>query len=133
VLSACRGADALIMAAAVADFQPASVSGQKIKKRPGQTSLTLELERTPDILAEVAACAGEFPGLVRVGFAAESEDLLTNAAQKLASKRLAFIAANDITAEDAGFGTDTNRVVLLDSEGAEHLPLMSKYEVAIHL
>ncbi|HZU75907.1 MAG TPA: phosphopantothenoylcysteine decarboxylase, partial [Dehalococcoidia bacterium] len=94
------------------------------------TALTLELERTPDILAEVNAAAERFPGLVRVGFAAESENLLENAALKLRSKGLAFIAANDITATDAGFGVDTNRVVLLDESGAEHLPLMSKYEVA---
>ncbi|HZQ38220.1 MAG TPA: phosphopantothenoylcysteine decarboxylase, partial [Dehalococcoidia bacterium] len=135
VLEACRGADALIMAAAVADFQPAETAGHKIKKRPGQTGLTLELTRTPDILAEVAAAA-ERDGLrrlVRVGFAAESEDLVENAAAKLQSKGLAFIAANDITATDAGFGTDTNRVVLLDARGAEHLPLMSKYDVALAL
>jgi phosphopantothenoylcysteine decarboxylase/phosphopantothenate--cysteine ligase len=136
VLDACHGADALIMAAAVADFQPAEVAGQKIKKRPGQSSLTLELTRTPDILAEVAAAAAEredLRRLVRVGFAAESQDLVENAAAKLQSKGLAFIAANDITATDAGFGTDTNRVVLLDARGAEHLPLMSKYDVALAL
>jgi phosphopantothenoylcysteine decarboxylase/phosphopantothenate--cysteine ligase len=130
VLAACREADALIMAAAVADFQPAAVAEQKIKKQPGQTGLTLELERTPDILQELADRSAEFPRLLRVGFAAESQDLLENAGRKLASKRLAFIVANDITATDAGFGTDTNRVVLIDCEGAEHLPLMSKYDVA---
>lgn len=135
VIAACRDADALIMAAAVADFQPAVVSGQKIKKRPGQTGLTLEMERTPDILQEVAAVAacGDLRRLVRVGFAAESQDLLENAAAKLHAKGLAFIAANDITASDAGFGTDTNRVVLLDAGGAEHLPLLSKYDVACRL
>src|SRR5581483_6945050 len=95
VLDSCRGADALVMAAAVADFAPAAIAGQKIKKRPGQTTLTLELDRTPDILADVNACASRFPGLVRVGFAAESENLLENAAAKLESKGLAFIAAND--------------------------------------
>jgi phosphopantothenoylcysteine decarboxylase/phosphopantothenate--cysteine ligase len=130
VLSHCRGADALIMAAAVADFKPASVAEQKLKKRPGQTGLTLELERTPDILAEVQATAERFPGMIRVGFAAESENLVENAAVKLESKGLAFIAANDITAADAGFGVDTNRVVLLDRQGAEQLPLLSKYDVA---
>ncbi|HLZ69641.1 MAG TPA: bifunctional phosphopantothenoylcysteine decarboxylase/phosphopantothenate--cysteine ligase CoaBC [Dehalococcoidia bacterium] len=136
VLAACRGADALIMAAAVADFQPAEVAGQKIKKRPGQTGLTLELTRTPDILADVAAAAAEredLRRLVRVGFAAESQDLLANAAAKLHGKELAFIAANDITATDAGFGTDTNRVLLLDEHGAKQLPLLSKYDVALAL
>jgi len=133
VIDACSGADALIMAAAVADFQPATIADRKIKKRPGQTTLTLELERTPDILADVAARADQFPGLVRVGFAAESNDLLENAAIKLRSKDLALIAANDITASDAGFATETNRVVLIDHEGIEHLPLVSKYDVANRL
>jgi phosphopantothenoylcysteine decarboxylase/phosphopantothenate--cysteine ligase len=130
VLAACREADVLIMAAAVADFQPADVAAHKIKKQPGQDGLTIELTRTPDILQEVADHAAEFPRLLRVGFAAESRDLLENAADKLHRKRLAFIVANDITATDAGFGTDTNRVVLLDCDGAEHLPLMPKYDVA---
>ena len=130
VLTACRDADALIMAAAVADFEPAQTAEHKIKKQPGQTALTLELTRTPDILADVAAQAADFPQLVRVGFAAESRDLLENARAKLCAKGLAFIVANDITATDAGFGTDDNRVVLLDQDGAENLPLLPKYEVA---
>ncbi len=127
VLAACRGADALIMAAAVADFQPETIAAQKIKKQPGQTELSITMSRTPDILLEVQAYA--FPGLVRVGFAAESQDLLENAAAKLHAKGLDFIAANDITAPDAGFGVETNRVILLDSDGVEPLALMSKYEV----
>lgn len=127
VLAACSDADALIMAAAVADFQPEAIAAQKIKKQPGQTALTITMSRTPDILQEVQAHG--FPGLVRVGFAAESEDLLDNAAAKLRAKGLDFIAANDITAADAGFGVETNRVILLDADGAEELPLMSKYDV----
>jgi phosphopantothenoylcysteine decarboxylase / phosphopantothenate---cysteine ligase len=130
VLTACVEADALIMAAAVADFQPSDVAEHKIKKQPGQTTLTIELTRTPDILADVAAQADRFPRLVRIGFAAESRDLLENARVKLCAKGLAFIVANDITATDAGFGTDDNRVVLLDAEGAESLPLLPKYDVA---
>jgi phosphopantothenoylcysteine decarboxylase/phosphopantothenate--cysteine ligase len=130
VLASCRDAEALIMAAAVADFEPVQAAEHKIKKQPGQTALTLELTRTPDILADVAAHAAEFPRLVRVGFAAESRDLLENARAKLCAKGLEFIVANDITATDAGFGTDDNRVVLLDQEGAESLPLLPKYEVA---
>jgi phosphopantothenoylcysteine decarboxylase/phosphopantothenate--cysteine ligase len=130
VLAACVEADALIMAAAVADFQPSDVAEHKIKKQPGQTTLTIELTRTPDILADVGAQAAAFPRLVRVGFAAESRDLLENARAKLCAKGLAFIVANDITATDAGFGTDDNRVVLLDADGAESLPLLPKYEVA---
>jgi phosphopantothenoylcysteine decarboxylase/phosphopantothenate--cysteine ligase len=126
VLRECRGADALVMAAAVADFRPAEVANQKIKK--GATGLTLELERTEDILEAVDRAGLE---LVRVGFAAESEELLAHAEEKLARKGLDLIVANDITATDAGFGTDTNRVVLLDPQGgAEALPLLSKYDVA---
>ncbi len=126
VVAECADADALVMAAAVADYQPAEAVGQKIK-RQGREGITVPLVRTPDILVEV----GERKGLIKVGFAAESEDLLTNAARKLEAKGLHLIAANDITAADAGFGADTNRVTLLDSDGGrEDLPLMSKYEVA---
>ena len=124
VLAECADADAVIMAAAVADYQPAEAVGQKIKRR--QKELSLSLVRTPDILAEI----GRRAGLVKVGFAAESEDLLPNARRKLDEKRLDLIVANDVTAEGSGFGSDTNRVTLLDGEGEEELPLMSKYEVA---
>ena len=124
VLAECADADAVIMAAAVADYQPAEAVGQKIKRR--QKGLSLSLVRTPDILAEI----GRRAGLVKVGFAAESEDLLTNARRKLDEKRLDLIVANNVTAEGSGFGSDTNRVTLLDGEGEEELPLMSKYEVA---
>jgi len=119
-------AQVLIMAAAVADYQPAEPIGEKIK-RQDREGLTLSLVRTPDVLAEVNAR----PGLVKVGFAAESQDLLANAAHKLEAKNLDLIAANDITAPHAGFATDTNRVTLIDRSGhQEELPLMSKYEVA---
>ena len=126
VVQQCADADALLMAAAVADFQPAEAVREKIK-REKRESISLSLVRTPDILSEV----GERPGLVKVGFAAESEELLENARHKLEGKRLDLIAANDITASDAGFSVDTNRVVLLDrSGGVEEIPLMSKYDVA---
>ncbi|HEY5639674.1 MAG TPA: bifunctional phosphopantothenoylcysteine decarboxylase/phosphopantothenate--cysteine ligase CoaBC, partial [Dehalococcoidia bacterium] len=93
VLAACEGASALIMAAAVADYQPAEPVGEKIK-RAGRESLSLNLAPTPDILAEV----GRPPGLVKVGFAAESQDLLANARAKIESKGLDLIVANNITA-----------------------------------
>jgi phosphopantothenoylcysteine decarboxylase/phosphopantothenate--cysteine ligase len=130
VLSACDGADALVMAAAVADYRPIQTAAQKIKKADDQ--LTLQLSRTPDILAEVARLreAGRGPK-VTVGFAAETEDLLANAREKLQRKRLDLIAANDVSATDAGFAVDTNRVTLLTADGSiESLPLMSKEEVA---
>ncbi len=119
-------AAAIVMAAAVADYQSSEPVGEKIK-REGKEGLTLSLAAAPDILAEV----GTRPGLIKVGFAAETSDLLANASRKLKAKGLHLIAANDVTAADAGFGADNNRVVLLDPEGGkEELPLMSKYDVA---
>ena len=116
-------ADTLIMAAAVADYRPLKTAQDKIKK--GKAGLTLELECTPDILGTVK---GKF---IKVGFAAESSNLVENAREKLKQKGLDFIVANDITAKDSGFGTDTNRVTIIDREGkTENLPLMSKREVA---
>ena len=123
VLKAVKGVDALIMAAAVADYQPESFAEAKIKKE--SSSLTLELTRTPDILAEVK---GDF---IRVGFAAESEDTEANAQKKLKEKKLDLIVANDITDADSGFGVDTNKVTIIDGKGkVEALPLMTKKEVA---
>lgn len=132
VLRHCHQADVLVMAAAVADFRPKSVAGQKIKKKDETEGLTIELTRNPDILAEVAKqkSAGYGPRLT-VGFAAETENLLRNAQSKLDRKKLDLIVANDVTAPDAGFATDTNRVTLLAPGGlATELPLLSKVEVA---
>ena len=132
VLDAVRPADALIMAAAVADFRPAAVAEQKIKKKEGMSGVVLELVRNPDILAAVAAQkSGQSGPRVTVGFAAETEDLLANAQSKLERKKLDLIVANDVSATDAGFAVDTNRVTLLSADGSiEALPLMSKLEVA---
>lgn len=133
VLEHSRTADALVMAAAVADFHPAVTNTQKIKKSSGFKSIPLE--PTADILATLAAERVK-TGLPRrvIGFAAESQDLLQNAATKLKAKNLDLIVANDITAPDAGFETSTNRVILLYPDGRqESLPLQSKDEVADHL
>jgi phosphopantothenoylcysteine decarboxylase/phosphopantothenate--cysteine ligase len=130
VLDACRTADALLMAAAVADFRPAQVAEQKIKK--GRGAPVISLEPTADILAEVSQQRLEtgFPRFV-VGFAAESEALLANAQKKLESKKLDLIAVNDITEPGSGFSGDTNRVTLIFAGGSiEPLPMMSKAEVA---
>jgi phosphopantothenoylcysteine decarboxylase/phosphopantothenate--cysteine ligase len=132
VLDRLLAADALIGAAAVADFRPADPASQKIKKTPGQEELTIHLVRTPDILAEVAARRTEIgrPQIV-IGFAAETQDLLANAAAKLAAKRLDIIVANDVTEPGSGFGADDNRVTLLYADGRqEPLPLLGKREVA---
>ncbi|HNK64170.1 MAG TPA: phosphopantothenoylcysteine decarboxylase, partial [Anaerolineales bacterium] len=123
-------ADILIMAAAAADFRPKVVAKDKIKKRDGIPQI--ELEAAPDILKAVSGLGGEKKRFnIMVGFAAESRDLLENASEKLRSKGLDFIAANDISASDAGFGVETNRITLLFANGGqESLPLMSKTEVA---
>ena len=123
VRSAIFGADVLIMAAAVADYRPRTKAKEKIKKEGA--GLTLELERTPDILSEVK---GDF---IRVGFAAESENLVENATQKLRRKNLDLIVANDVTAKGSGFGVDSNQVTIIGKDGkAESLPLLHKKEVA---
>lgn len=122
--------DVLVMAAAVADFTPAEVADHKIKKQEGQSGLTLELTRTEDILAYIHQNKQAHPR-VTVGFAAESRDLLTNAQSKLARKGLDFIVANDISASDAGFAVDDNRVIVLTRDGEQaDYPLMSKAAVA---
>jgi len=116
-------ADALVMAAAIADYRPTKSAKDKIKK--GEAGLTLELEPTPDILS---SAKGNF---IKVGFAAESSNLVENARQKLKQKGLELIVANDITASDSGFGTDSNRVTIIDREGkVDSLPLMPKRDVA---
>jgi phosphopantothenoylcysteine decarboxylase/phosphopantothenate--cysteine ligase len=127
VTKATAKCDALIMAAAVADYMPKSAARSKIKKAVAGESLTLELKRAPDILSDVK---GNF---IRVGFAAETTENLLEHAKKdeLVKKNLDLVAANDITAPGAGFDVDTNIVTLIDRKGKiENLPLMSKREVA---
>lgn len=125
-----ESADALIMAAAAADFRPKRIAQEKIKKRDGIPQI--ELEAAPDILKTVSASTSGMKRFkVMVGFAAESQALLENASEKLQSKGLDFIAANDISAKDAGFAVETNRITLLFKDGTqEALPLMSKTEAA---
>jgi len=130
VLSASQDCHALLMAAAVADFRPSLFASQKIKKRDGIPSI--DLEPTEDILGILASPGSANPRpKVIVGFAAESRDLLENAAEKLKTKKLDLIAANDISSPDAGFEVDTNRITLLRPDGnAEVLPLLGKDEVS---
>jgi phosphopantothenoylcysteine decarboxylase / phosphopantothenate---cysteine ligase len=132
VLQQVASADALMMAAAVADFRPASVSEQKIKKQDENSGLILMLERNPDILGAVKERRRDthWPRLV-VGFAAESQSLKEYARDKLERKGLDLIVANDITATDAGFDTDTNRVTIFDRSGGEQkLDLASKSKIS---
>jgi phosphopantothenoylcysteine decarboxylase/phosphopantothenate--cysteine ligase len=123
VAVATRDADALLMAAAVADFRPAAVATGKIKKRNDQDTLDLALVRNPDILAGL-----DRPGLVKIGFAAETDDLLANARAKLAAKRLDMIVANDAVAT-IGHAASTAILLRPDRE-PEHLPTMPKDDLA---
>jgi phosphopantothenoylcysteine decarboxylase/phosphopantothenate--cysteine ligase len=123
VMEACKSADILIMAAAVSDYRIAAPAVDKIKKTGNK--LTLELVENEDFLLELP------DNFIKVGFAAETRDLLDNARKKLTQKRLDFICANDVSAADSGFAVDTNRVTIIDKTGkAEELPLMPKREVA---
>ena len=124
VQEAACSADALVMAAAVADYRPARPSGEKLKKET-MRDLTLALERTEDIIAAVPE------SVVKVAFAAESSGLLENARMKLSAKGADLVVANDITLPGAGFGSDENKVWLVDNNGDTELPLMTKYDAAM--
>jgi phosphopantothenoylcysteine decarboxylase/phosphopantothenate--cysteine ligase len=122
VLERVKGADALIMAAAVADYRPITEADQKIKK--ATADLSINLAKTTDILE---AATGDF---VKVGFSAETQNLVSNAKIKVGSKNLDLIVANDVTDPDSGFGIDTNKVTLIDRDlNVEELPVLTKYEV----
>ncbi len=127
VMARAGSADVVVKSAAVADFRPAQRGAGKLKKGEAGT-MTLELVRNPDILAELGVLPHK-PLLI--GFAAETADLLSNARQKLAGKGLDLIVANDVTEAGSGFGCDTNRVQLLGADGTvEALPCLPKAEVA---
>jgi phosphopantothenoylcysteine decarboxylase/phosphopantothenate--cysteine ligase len=132
VLKETENADLLIMAAAVADYKPTQETNRKIKKDQDGLSM-INLETTPDILLELAQrkkSVGIGPR-VTIGFAAETENLLENASAKLEKKELDLIAANDVSREDSGFGSDKNQVTLIWKDGrTEELPLMEKSEVS---
>jgi phosphopantothenoylcysteine decarboxylase/phosphopantothenate--cysteine ligase len=130
VLKEIMDAQALIMAAAVADFRPKVIKTEKIKKDSGMN--TIELKPTRDILKDVAEVKKkEELDLKVIGFAAESKDLKVNAKEKLNDKRMDMIVANDISDPQAGFRVDTNKVLLIYSDGStEQLPVMSKSDVA---
>ena len=122
-------ADALVMAAAVADYRPVTVAGDKMKKKDGE--LTLPLERTQDILGWVGEHKPE--GLFVCGFSMETRDLIENSTAKLRKKKMDLIVANNLKVPGAGFGVDTNVVTLIDGQGMQELPLQSKDEVAMHI
>lgn len=126
VFANLKDCSVVIKAAAVSDYRPKEVSRSKLKK--SASNLSLELERTRDILAEIGAKKGK---RILIGFAAETDDLIANAKKKLKEKHLDLIVANDVTKSGAGFATETNQVKFLYPSGeVKDLPLMSKGEVA---
>jgi phosphopantothenoylcysteine decarboxylase/phosphopantothenate--cysteine ligase len=119
-------ASVFIGAAAIADYRPAQRADQKIKK--SNDAITLTLERTPDVLSQVAASRAN--GLLVIGFAAETENVLDNAREKLRSKNLDAIVANDVSRTDSGFDSPTNAITIITRNDAVELPVMSKREAA---
>lgn len=126
VASEAGKASVFIGAAAIADYRPAQRAPQKIKK--SNDSITLTLERTPDVLSQVAASRAN--GMLVVGFAAETENVVENATEKLRSKKLDAIVANDVSRADAGFDTTTNAITIITADSAVELPLMTKSDAA---
>jgi phosphopantothenoylcysteine decarboxylase / phosphopantothenate---cysteine ligase len=120
-------ASIFIGAAAVADYRPANAASAKIKK-DGKDTMTLELTKTPDILGEVSK--NRTNGMIVVGFAAETNDVVNFARSKMEKKGLDLVVANDITKEGAGFNTDTNIATIISKDNQIDLPLMSKRELA---
>jgi len=119
-------ASVFIGAAAIADYRPAQRAEQKIKK--SNDSITLTLERTPDVLSQVAAARTN--GMLVIGFAAETENVLDNARQKLRAKNLDAIVANDVTRQDSGFDSATNAITIITGNKTVEWPVMSKREAA---
>ena len=129
VLGRADTMDVVVMAAAVADYTPADPALQKISK--DRESLTLVLQRTPDILGDLGSRRlAKGGGPVLVGFAAETEDVVRRAGAKRDKKHIDLIVANDVSRDDAGFDVDVNEVTIIGPEGADHLPLQSKAKVA---
>ncbi|MQC18203.1 MAG: bifunctional phosphopantothenoylcysteine decarboxylase/phosphopantothenate--cysteine ligase CoaBC [Chloroflexi bacterium] len=129
VHEACAEADVLIAAAAVADYRPAAAADQKLKKSAGTAGMAIDLVENPHILGSTPTTSSRGV-LVKVGFAAETQNLIEHAVAKLKERGARFIVANDVTATDAGFGSDDNRVTILDDAGGrDDLPLMTKYAV----
>ncbi|MGH9949289.1 MAG: bifunctional phosphopantothenoylcysteine decarboxylase/phosphopantothenate--cysteine ligase CoaBC, partial [Pyrinomonadaceae bacterium] len=127
VMKELTKATVFIGSAAVADYRPSDAKDAKIKK-DGKDTMTLELTKTPDILAEVAKHRSN--GLLVVGFAAETNDVVEYARSKMEKKGLDMVVANDITAKGAGFNTDTNIATIISRSCEIELPLMSKREMA---
>jgi len=131
VLAALPGADAVIMAAAIADYRPAKPSDRKLKKREQGNEVSLTLVRNPDVIEAIVA--KREPGTLVVGFKAETGDAVAEASRMLREKKLDLVLANDVTAKGSEFGSETDQVTLVSADGADALPLLAKREVARRL
>ena len=131
VLATLPGADAVIMAAAIADYRPARPADQKLKKREQGDTMSIEMTRTADVLQAIVAKRD--PRTIVVGFKAETGDALAEASRMLREKKLDLVVANDVTAKGSEFGSETDQVTFVSADGAEALPLLSKREVARRL
>jgi phosphopantothenoylcysteine decarboxylase/phosphopantothenate--cysteine ligase len=127
---ATKDADVVVMTAAVADYRPAAVAKEKLKRAALGAGMELELTANPDLLAELGARRGRARRPVLVGFAAETGDVIENARGKLAAKRCDLVVANNVAEPGAGFAVDTNHVTLVDREAAVDVPSGPKAEVA---
>jgi phosphopantothenoylcysteine decarboxylase/phosphopantothenate--cysteine ligase len=128
ILGSCAFADAVIMAAAISDFRVSHFEPNKIKRKKPKEKIQLLLEENEDFSNQIPK------NVIRIGFAAETENLIENAKRKLTEKNLAFIVANDVTIPNSGFEADTNQVTIIDSYGSINpLPLISKFEVGHHI
>jgi len=131
VLAALPGADAVVMAAAVADYRPAKPADRKLKKREQGDSASVEMTRTADVLQAIVAKRDS--RTIVVGFKAETGEAVAEASRMLRDKKLDLVVANDVTAKGSEFGSDTDQVTFVSADGAEALPLLSKREVARRL
>ncbi len=131
VLAALPGADAVVMAAAVADYRPAQVAATKMKKREQGDAVSIDLVRNPDVLEAIVAQRD--PHTLVVGFKAETGEAVAEGSRMLREKRLDLVVANDVSAAGSEFGSDTDQVTFVSADGAERLPLLAKREVARRL
>jgi phosphopantothenoylcysteine decarboxylase/phosphopantothenate--cysteine ligase len=131
VLGLLPNADAVVMAAAVADYRPIETRVHKIKKRDAGKELDLRMTENPDILKAIVAARRA--GAVVIGFKAETGDATVEASRMLREKRLDLVVANDVSDPGSTFGSDTDRVTFVSADGVEALPLLAKTEVARRL
>ena len=131
VLALLPETDAVVMAAAVADYRPREISERKIKKRDAGSELTIRMTENPDVLKAIVAARR--PKTIVVGFKAETGDATDEASRMLRDKKLDLVVANDISDPSSVFGSDTDRVTFVSADGAQHLPTLAKTEVARRL